>query len=430
MDDVTYVRTGDTHIAYRVLGEPDGVDVIMVAGGLFPLEMLAEERVALRFTAGLASIGRLVVFDKRGIGLSDPITDWSRSMQEQWAEDLCAVIEASCSSRPAVVSWETLGVARLAASQRPDLFGSLVLVNPNRFTSEWAVGMTAPAGERLPKRSAEEIMFPSRAGDSEFWAWLSRAGRSGASPTTAQRMWAHLMDHPESLTPADIGVRTLVLHNRDSVNPAEVVRGVAEEIPNSSFVQVDGADTHPVAGDVDSLVTEISQFVTGAPSELTPHRMLSAVLFTDLVESTQRAVDEGDDRWSGLLDVHDQAVERCVRHHGGRVVKYTGDGVLALLPSATSALETVEAIRERLAEAELHIRAGVHVGDVDVRGDDVSGIAVNVAARIMGRANSGETLVSAAVRESSLGSDLRFDEVGSVQLKGIPEAFTLHRCLS
>ena len=272
-------------------------------------------------------------------------------------------------------------------------------------------------------------MFPSRIDDPDFQEWLARAGRSGASPATAARMWSHILSYPTSLTPPGLDVRTLVLHNRDSINPEPHVRAVADKIPGATFVQIPGPDTYPIAGDVDALVAEIAQFVTGAPSELAPQRIVAAVLFTDLVDSTRRAVDVGDQRWRELLDVHDQAVQRCVLHHGGRVVKYTGDGVLALLPSATAALTTARSIRDHLAERGLHIRVGVHVGDVDVRGDDVSGLTVNIAARIMGRAAENETLVSESVRSATLGSGLSFDDAGVAELKGLPEPFTLHRWL-
>lgn len=429
MTEVSYARAGDSHVAYRVTGDPGGVDVVMVAGALFPFEALGQDRVATRFMAGLASLGRLVVFDKRGVGLSDPMTDWERSAQEQWAEDLCAVIEAAGLQRAVVVSWDPFGIARLAASRRPDLFGSMVLVNPMRSTRGLAGLLPTSDEPTVPTSSAEEMVFPSRINDADFKEWLARAGRSGASPATAARMWSHILSYPTSLTPTGIGVPTLVLHNRDAANPEEHVRAVADKIPGATFVQIPGPDTYPIAGDVDALVAEIAQFVTGAPSELAPQRIVAAVLFTDLVDSTRRAVDVGDQQWRELLDVHDQAVQRCVLHHGGRVVKYTGDGVLALLPSATAALTTAESIREHLAERGLHIRVGVHVGDVDVRGDDVSGLTVNIAARIMGRAAENETLVSESVRSATLGSGLSFDEAGLAELKGIPEPFVLHRWL-
>jgi class 3 adenylate cyclase len=425
--DLGYAQAGDTHIAYRVIGEPGRVDVVMVAGALFPLELLAEDRVASRFIAGLAALGRVVVFDKRGVGLSDPMTDWSTSAQDQWAEDLLAVVEAAGLERPVVVSWEQNGIARCAAAARPDRFASMVLLNPAQFTRGFLELLTATGGKALPTRSLEEISFPSRIKDEEFTAWLARSGRAGASPTTASRLWAHLLGYEGPLTPAGLATRTLVLHNRDCVQPEAAVRSVVEAIPGATFVQVAGADVYPIAGDVDLLITEIAEFVTGAPSALTPLRHIAAVLFTDLVDSTRRAVDEGDAHWRALLDVHDRTVRRFVREQGGRVVKYTGDGVLALIPSATGAMEAAQSIGHHLSEQGLAIRAGIHVGDVDTRGDDVSGLAVNIAARIMSHADAGETFVSEAARQATLGSGYGFDEVRTTELKGIPEQWTLYR---
>ncbi len=428
--DIAYAQCGETHIAYRVIGEAGRVDVVMVAGALFPFELLAEDRVASRFTAGLAALGRVVVFDKRGVGLSDPITDWTRSVQEQWAGDLVAVVEAAGLERPVLVSWEVNGVARLAASARPELFAAMVLVNPAWSTRGFSKLLSAMTGQALPNRTIEEIAFPSRIKDPEFTAWLERSGRSGASPSSAARIWAHLLDYREPLTPPGITAPTLILHNRDCMQPQDEVRRIAAQIPEATFVEVAGRDAYPIAGDVDVLITEIHEFVTGGPSGLTPLRYLAAVLFTDLVGSTVRAVDEGDAQWRELLDIHDRTVRECVRHHGGRVVKYTGDGVLALISSATGALDTVASIRHRLAEQGLRIRAGVHVGDVDVRGDDVSGLAVNIAARIMSQADSNETLVSETVRQATLGSTHRFDATRTTQLKGLPDQWTLHRVIT
>jgi class 3 adenylate cyclase len=209
----------------------------------------------------------------------------------------------------------------------------------------------------------------------------------------------------------------------------EEVRAVVAEIPGATFVQVTGADVYPIAGNVDLLIAEIAEFVTGAPSVLTPLRHITAVLFTDLVESTRRAVDEGDAHWRDLLDIHDRTVQQSVRHHGGRVVKYTGDGVLALMPSATSAVEAARSIHNDLVDQGLRVRVGIHVGDVDERGDDVSGLAVNIAARIMSHAAAGETLLSEAARQATLGSGHRFEDAHTTELKGIPDQWKLYRWL-
>ncbi len=238
-----------------------------------------------------------------------------------------------------------------------------------------------------------------------------------------------MLEYEGPLTPADLAVPLLVLHNRECQVSESEVRAVAAAGGGAQVVQVDGADVYPIAGDVDPLVVETARFVTGLSPALAPERCIAAVLFTDLVDSTRRAADEGDRRWRDLLDVHDRVVRQCVDQHGGRVVKYTGDGVLALLPSATSALEAARAIGDELDRHGLQMRAAAHVGDVDVRGDDVSGIVVNVAARIMGHAGTAETLVSESLRRATLGSGFRFADVRRIALKGVPEEWTVHRWL-
>ena len=247
MDEISYARADDHHIAYRVTAgaTAGGVDVVMVAGAMFPFEMLAEDRVASRFMAGLAALGRLVVFDKRGVGLSDPMTDWSRSAQEQWAEDLCAVVEAAELEHPAVVSWDGMGVARLAVSKCADLFGSMVLINPFRSTKGMADFLESHGDDGVSGRSIEEKVFPSRANDPDFWDWMARAGRSGASPASAGRIWGHMLSCRAPLTPAGMQVRAMVLRNRDSMEIAGSARAVADEIPGAIFVEVPGADVYP-----------------------------------------------------------------------------------------------------------------------------------------------------------------------------------------
>lgn len=188
MSNVAYARAGDAQIAYRVMGEAGRIDVVVVAGALVPFELLLEDRVASRFITGLGTLGRVAVFDKRGVGLSDPVTDWSRPLQEQWAEDLLAVVQGAGLQQPVLVSWEPNGVARRAVSTRPDLFGSMVLLNPSPSTHALVNLLSEEAAGPIPGRTIEERSFPSRIRDADFDAWLARAGRSGASPSSAARL--------------------------------------------------------------------------------------------------------------------------------------------------------------------------------------------------------------------------------------------------
>ncbi len=426
LDDVRYADADGTHVAFRVAGEEGRRDLVMLSGQFFAAEQLAEDRVARRFMAGLADLGRLVVFDKRGVGLSDPFTDWSRSPQHQWADDLAAVIAAAELTRPTVVSWDPFGVARLAAARSPWLIGGLVLINPIPSTSLLPPVGPGNAEGHLSTGPIERAAFPSRIDDRSFQAWLERAGRTGASPAVASRLWEAIRSYESPLTPDGISCPTLVLHRADCMASEDVVRRVAEAIDGAVFVQVDGVDVYPIAGDVDPLLTEISRFLTGSAGLPVPEHVVAAVLFTDLVGSTPRAVDAGDDSWRSVLDEHDTRVRLCVEQAGGEVIKFTGDGVLAILPSARAAVQAAHTIRRRLDPLGLETRAGIHVGDVDRRGRDVSGIAVNVAARIMSHAAPGETLVSESVRLAMLGTTA-FDEVESVDLKGVPDRWTLYR---
>jgi class 3 adenylate cyclase len=428
IEHVQYAEVDEIHIAYRVLGEAGGHDVVMMSSQFFAVEQLAEDRIARRFIDGVAELGRLVMFDKRGVGLSDPVTDWERPIQAQWAQDLIAVIEATGLVQPTVVSWDPFGVGRLVASLRPELIGKLVLINPIPSASVLAEGIRAlPSEEQSRPWALERAAFPSRIDEPGFRTWLERAGRAGASPAVAQRFWAVLQSHAGTLTPTGIRCPTLVLHRARCMASTRVVRDVSDAIVGAHFVQVDGADLYPVAGDVDPLIAEISRFVTGTAASPPPQRVLAAVVFTDLVRSTDQAVRAGDESWSRLLDRHDEHVQACVEQVGGRVIKFTGDGVLAILPSAQAAITATHSIRHRLGALGLRIRAGIHVGDIEQRGDDVAGLAVNIAARIMSEAAADEILVSDSVVSSMLGTNALFDGSRTAVLKGIPGHWTLHR---
>jgi class 3 adenylate cyclase len=426
-DQVAYAQADETHVAYRTIEGDGALDIVMVAGMFFPMEALAADRVAARFMAGLAEIGRLTVFDKRGIGLSDPVTDWDRPTSDQWAEDLVAVIEAAGLENAVVVSWDPFGIGRITAARRPDLVDRLVLINP----VEGAQALRALIEQEGDDNAAthtqpiEKLAFPSRIDDAAFQSWLAQAGRLGASPSTAGRLWESLLSDDGRGLSTPVTASTLVIHNRDCMAQAPVVAQVAASIPGAQLVEIAGEDILPIAGDVDAVVAEIAEFVTGAAHVPAPRRRIAAVLFTDLVGSTSRAVDEGDERWRDLLDTHDEITRGCVDRQGGRVIKATGDGVLALMPSASSALRAARTVQERLRADGLQIRAGVHVGDVDERGDDVSGLVVNVAARIMDEAGPDQVLVSESARRAMIGSAFAFTGRRTLELKGVPEEWTV-----
>jgi len=426
--DPTYADAEDTKVAYWVLGDPAALDIFVVAGAFFPVEALLDDPVSNRFLDGLSALGRVIVFDKRGVGLSDPITDWDTPPRVQWAEDLRAVSAAVGSgARRAIVSWDTLGVARTAAAGDRSLADALVLINPSPDL-EGLLGLWDRTGTTSgqPTSSVESLVLPSRIDEPGFQNWLERAGRTGASPSMASRIWSSTLSDTADFTPDGIECPTLLLHRTGSMLPRRDVDRVAAAIDDSVIVPIEGVDLYPVAGDPDPLLVEIARFLGVDRPLPAPERSICAVLFTDIVESTVTAVETGDASWKRMLDEHDAVVRGAVERAGGEVVKFTGDGVLALLPSASAALGAADSMSTSLARGGVAIRTGIHVGDVERRGDDVSGLTVHIASRVMANAGAHEVLVTDSVRRATLGGDVSYQHRGAVELRGIPEQWDLY----
>lgn len=409
-------------------------DVLMVAGGLIPLEAFEGDPGFLRLVEGLRAIGRVTVFDRRGIGLSDPIVTWDRPVIEQWADDVAVVARAIAAKRLVVFGWDGFGIATRFAARAPDLVHRLVLFQPVIGSKEsWAARIVEMKSQVQANLSGGEDLLaaiaPSRASDPAFRDWYARAGRAGASPATAARVWEDIFDPDTASQELDgVQVPTLVLHRPgSSYAPSGVAEWVASQLRDVTLVEIEGEDHWPFVGNVDGVLAEITDFAVGERRVPPPERTLAAVLFTDLVGSTRRAADLGDARWKTLLERHDRASRAAVIRCAGRLVKTTGDGVLALFPSAGAAVRAAQRLREHLAADELEIRVGIHVGDVDHRGDDVSGLAVNVAARVMAAAGPGEVLVSSSVVAAVAGDADRFVPAGIHNLKGVPGSWDLFR---
>jgi class 3 adenylate cyclase len=439
VSDVLYARADDgTHVAYRVLDADPTVevarDVVMVSGGLFPMELFEDEPGFNRLLDGLCSLGRVVVFDRRGLGLSDPVPGWERTIADQWADDLAAVLDALGVRDIVLVAWDGFGIGSRYAARHPDRLSALVLYEPMIIADdEWATWSARAAQRTKANLSGESeilpLVAPSRIADRTFRDWYQRAGRVGASPATASRIWDSVIRaRPRDALLERVVVPTLVLHRRDNEFATDdLLNRAAERMPHATLVEVEGRDHFPFVGDVDALVAEIAAFVVGERRIPPPQRLLSAVLFTDLVGSTERAASLGDEEWKSLLDRHDSAVRVIVGRCGGSVIKTTGDGVLALLPSAGDSLRAAAVVRRDLAAEGLAVRIGVHVGDIDRRGKDVSGLAVNIASRVMSKAGADEILVTASVVAAVAGQAIEFESLGTSELKGVPGAWELFR---
>jgi class 3 adenylate cyclase len=426
MDAVRYVNSDGHHLAFRALeGAPGREVVLFTPGGTVPMEFLERDRVGARLLEGLAALGRVVLFDRRGIGMSDPITDWSCPLVSQWADDLAAIVKHACTVPPVVVSLgDYWGPARLFAADHPDALAELVLYEPagpvasvdlsNMVSDDWLAQVC-----------------PSRAADKAFRDWFEAAGRTGASPGVATRIY----DRPPTdciarlaASHARIAVRTLVLRRPGNlVGSASLPDPVASQIRAGERVDLAGSDYHWLGNDIDSVLAEISRFITGETQLPSPERELCAVVFTDLVGSTERASALGDALWKATIERHDAEVAHIVTQTGGHVVKSTGDGVLATFSSASSALRAIGRIRAQLRSDDLDVRVGVHVGDVERRADDLAGIGVHIAARVMALAEAGEVLTTGSVPIAATGSAHDFELVGERTLRGIPGTWELFR---
>jgi pimeloyl-ACP methyl ester carboxylesterase len=425
-----YANSDGLSIAYKVLGEGP-LDVVFVPGFVSHVDVFWEEPAMARFIRRLASFARVVVFDKRGQGLSD--RPGAPPTLEESMGDLRAVLEAAGCERPAILGISEGGpMSMLFAATHPDRVASLVLYGTfARLVNgaDYDLGLPEDGLDRWSEMVRREwggpvglrIWAPGAVGDAEFERWWSRLLRQGTSPAGAIALLDLYRELDVRSVLPSIGVPTLVLHRRDDrIAPVRQGRFLAERIPGARYVELEGADHLAQVGDQEALLDEVEEFLVGSRRAHEPERALATVLFTDIVGSTELAARLGDRRWRDLLERHDALVRRQLKVHRGREVKTMGDGFLATFDGPARAIRCACSVREALAEIEIEVRAGIHTGEVELIGDDVGGMAVNIGARIGALAGAGEVLVSSTVRELVVGSGLEFEERGAHALKGAP----------
>jgi len=431
-----YARNGDIHLAYQVLGDA-AEDLLLLEADFIPTDAWEEEGHLAHAIRRLASFSRLIRCDRRGIGCSDPITPSDPPTLEQWIDDTLAVLDAADADRPTVMAANDAGVlAVLLAASHPERVRSLILVNC------YARGLRAPDypwgwPEELAMRMADDtvepsaevgwgldFVAPSMAGDEAFRRWCDRSGNRGASPATARALLEVYLRSDVRNVLGVIGVPTLVIHRMDNrANVVENGRYLADHIPGARLVEVPGVDDFFWVGDVDSVIDEVAEFITGSRPPPAFERVLSTVMFTDIVRSTDHAAALGDRRWRELLDRYDELVEHQLTRFRGKLIKGTGDGSLATFDGPARAIDCARAITQ--ADLGVEIRAGLHTGEVQLRGDDVAGIAVDIAARVSDLADGREVLVSRTVVDLVAGSGLEFVDRGEHELKGVPGEWRL-----
>jgi pimeloyl-ACP methyl ester carboxylesterase len=443
-----YARSGEYHIAYQVIGEGPP-DLVYVPGWISHLDLYWEEPSLAQFLRRLASFSRLIVFDKRGIGLSDPVPAENTPNLEERMDDVRAVLDAAGSERAAVLG-QGYGcpIVMLFAATHPERVTHLVLYAPTvksgLRTDDFPWGPTEEERQAWREATAEwgteefadswvARLAPSAAEDRQFVDWAARMMRASASPATARaflRMQS-LMDAREVLPL--IRLPTLVLDRAESrlpkggvdMPPLEEARYIAERIPDAKLITVPGCDYLPWVGDQDSIVAEVGRFVTGAAPAREADRVLLTVLFTDIVDSTKRAAELGDKRWRELLERHNALVRRHIEEYRGQEVDRAGDGFLTTFDGPARAIRCAQAIVASAAQERLGIRAGVHSGEVELLEQGIGGIAVHLGARVAALAEPGEVLVTTTVRDLVAGSGIEFVERGTHELKGVPGTWDL-----
>ena len=431
-----YAISGDAHIAYQVFGEGP-IDVAFVPGFVSNVEHVWEVPNMPELLARVASFARVILWDKRGTGLSDPVV--GVPTLEERIDDLKAVLDAVGSERTALWGVSEGGpMSLLFAASYPERITALILYGTSpRFTrtpdfpygwdEELERRMLTEMEERWGEGALLDVFAPSYSDDPlarEVWG---RYQRAGASPAMARRVLEAVGEiDVRDILPA-VKVQTLILHRTgERVAPVEGARYMAEHIPSAKLVEFDSSDHLPMLGDYAAEIDEVEEFLTGARRPPEYDRVLSTVLFTDIVGSTARAAALGDRRWRELLAQHDAVVRRALVRFGGREVKHTGDGFLATFDGPARGVRCAADIAELVGTTGLEIRAGLHTGECELRPSDIGGMAVHIAARVMALAGPGEVLTSSTVKDLVVGSGLSFADRGLHPLKGVPDEWRVY----
>jgi class 3 adenylate cyclase len=433
--DIKYTQSEDgTSIAYTVVGDGP-IDLLCIPGFVSHLEVFWEAPGAENYFGRLASFARLIMFDKRGQGLSDrPPTP---PVLEQSVADARAVLDAVGSETAAVYGISEGGpMSCLLAASHPERVSALALYgtwgrilkapdHPTGLTEDQFERFIAAARRDWGGPVALRFWAPSMADDEavqQWWAKLLRLGTSPAGAEAVIRLYTQIDIRPILPT---ITAPTLVVHREgDLMVPFEQARMVAAAIPGAKLVQLPGKDHVPIYKP-EEILDEVEEFFTGQRTEREPDRMLATVMFTDIVDSTRRAAELGDRGWRELIERHDDLMRRELERHRGRAVKTLGDGFLATFDGPARAIRCATSAREAVRQLGIEIRAGLHTGEVEVMNGDIGGIAVNIGARVGAAAGPGEVMVSRTVTDLVAGSGITFSDRGVHKLKGVPGEWQL-----
>lgn len=431
-----YARSGDVNIAYQAFGS-GAVDLVVVPGWVSSIDLFWEEPGFTRFLQRLGSFARVILFDKRGTGLSDRITD-TPTLEERM-DDVRAVMDAVGSRRAALLGYSEGGpMCLLFAATYPERTEALITVGsfpriawapdypfgrPRQQQEEFLCAIRAHWGEPI----GVDIRVPSLAKDERFRTWWAKFLRAGGSPTAAHALTRMNYDIDVRHVLASIRVPTLLLHPaRDQTIPVECSRYMAQRIPGARLVEIDSGDHLPMFGRPHEIPDLVQEFLTGGRGIVDEDRVVKTVMFSDIVGSTELATQLGDARWRDLRDAHHAAVRRELAIYRGQEVDTAGDGFYAAFDGPARAVRCACEVRDAVKSLGLSARVGLHTGECVVGGEKISGLAVHIGARVAGLAPAGKVLVSQTVKDLVAGSGLVFEDFGTHTLKGVADTWRLY----
>jgi pimeloyl-ACP methyl ester carboxylesterase len=435
--ETRFAQSGDASIAYQVLGQGP-LDLVMVPGFVSHVEYAWEDPAYSRFLQQLASFSRLIMFDKRGTGLSERIT--GIPTLEQRMDDVRAVMDAAGSQKAVLFGVSEGGsMSLLFAATYPERTTALVLYGT--IAKGWLVDDISGALMREQDEASDarwrkgwggpiniEYLAPSLADDERFRQWWAKFLRFSAGPTTVINLLRMYGQIDVSAILPSIHIPVLVLHRTaDLAIEVEQGRYLAEHIPGAKLIELAGEDHFWWVGDTEAIVNEIAEFLTGERPPAESERVLATVLFTDIVDSTRRAAEMGDQPWHALLNSHHVMLSKEINRFRGQTIKSTGDGCLATFDGPGRALRCAMSMGDESRRMGLEIRAGLHTGEIELMDDDIGGLAVHFAARVLGQAQANEVWLSNTVKDLVIGSGIEFSDCGIFHLKGIPGEWRLYK---
>jgi class 3 adenylate cyclase len=423
--ETRYARNGDLHVAYRTSREGPR-DLVYVSNWFTNCEVFPELPSLQGWVEAMTSLGRLIFFDQPGTGASDPVTPGALPTLEQCADSITAVLDDLRTREAVLLAIDgSFAPAALFAATHPSRTTALVVLKGWAF-AERTGGMKLEEARAVfvavwGTGEYQHAMNPDMPWNDEIRATWARMERLAASPGTFARMLPPAAELNVRAVLPTIRVPTLVLqHTDDPMIPPERGKYIADHIPGAKYVEIPGRNVYHFVEPWRESFQEITEFLTGQQAEVADDRVLATVLFTDIVDSTRRAAEIGDRDWHALLDAHDAIVRAQLARFRGREVNTSGDGFLAMFDGPQRAIRCAMSIRDAVQTLGIEVRAGLHTGECEVRGDDIGGIGVHIGARVSALAGPNEVLVSSTLRDLVIGSGLEFEERGTYELKGVP----------